>query len=144
MTEQQMTELEKLLANFALVCIVVFDSDGKRLYQVGTPTTPWCQRVVNCELASDADAARTFRHWGSLRLPAVGGAGDEGCTFYLPQQTVMVAAFWAGGDITERHRTSGALAKCIIDILGAQQCAAPSGGPATCSGDSGVTEGRHR
>jgi hypothetical protein len=123
MTEQQAKALDKLSADFAPVCLVVFDSAGNQLHQAGSVTTPWCQRMLSGALGSKLEAAKTFQRWMRGPSPAGGGAGDEACTFYRPGPHMMVAALFTGLVRSELGQKSTALGERLITILGAQ----PSG-----------------
>ena len=141
MTKEQTKQLDRLAIEFSLAHLVVFDATGKSIYKLGTPTSPWCRSAVTAMVGSDAAAARTFESWAAQQLPGGGGAGDEGCTFYRPQQNIMVGAFFSACERIELGRKSRALESRVLDILGAQPTAAPNGGPATPAANPEVTEG---
>jgi hypothetical protein len=141
MTDEQARELESLATEFSLAHLVVIHRTGESLFKTGNPTTPWCREAASRMFGSATEAARTFKTWAAQRLPGGGGAGDEGCSFYRPQQNIMVGAFFSGCERDALGRKSKALELRVLDILGAQPDASPNGGPATQSGHSGVTEG---
>src|ERR1035437_926693 len=141
MTDEQARQLERLATEFSLAHLVVFRRTGESLFKTGNPTTPWCREAVSRMFGSAAEAARTFKSWAAQRLPSGGGAGDEGCMFHRPQQNIMVGAFFSGCERVELGRKSRALESRVLDILGAQPAAAPNGGLASRSANSGVPEG---